>query len=136
MVVDDQFDHRDIVTGSCSNLVHVHTEAAVTCNVDDRLILAAHFSANRSAQAVSHGSQSAGSKESSRLTVFIILGSPHLVLSNLGYDHSVPAGHFIYSLDNERTGQYVLVIAQRIHIFHTLNMSDPFVMVDRIQMGI
>ena len=64
----------------CSDLVHIHAEAAITCNVDNSLILAAHFSTNRSAQTISHGSQSTGSKKGSRLTVFVILGRPHLVL--------------------------------------------------------
>ena len=136
MIVNDHFYYRDIVAGSCCDLVHIHTEAAVTCNIDHRFILASHLCTDGSTKAITHSAQTAGSKKSSRLTVLIILCSPHLMLSHLCYDHSVPAGNFVYSLDNIWSCEYIFVITQRIHILHTLNMGDPLIMINWIQMGV
>lgn len=42
---------------SGGDLVHIHTEAAVSGDVDDGLLRAAHFGSDGCAQAVTHGAQ-------------------------------------------------------------------------------
>ena len=58
------------------------------------------------------------------------------MLSHLSDDHSVSLCHLIDGLYDKRPCKHRLVVTQRIHILHPLNMGDPFVMVDGIQPGI
>ena len=92
MVVDDNLDDRNVVPGSGGDLVHIHTEAAVSGDVDDGLLRAAHFGSDGCAQAVTHGAQAPGSQKLMGLFVFIILSRPHLMLTNLGDDQSISLG--------------------------------------------
>ena len=136
MVIHDNLHHRDIIPGCRGNLVHVHAEAAVACNIDNRLIPASHLCAYSGTQAVPHGSQSSRSEKGAGLAVLVVLGRPHLVLSHLSDNDSVPACDLVDGLDDERTCQQVLIIAQRVHILHTLYVGYPLVVVHRVQPGI
>ena len=58
------------------------------------------------------------------------------MLANLGTDDSIAFGQLINGLHDERTGKLVLIVTQRIHVFHPLYVLDPLLMVHRIQTGI
>ena len=133
MVVKYNLDNRNVVAGCRRNLVHVHTETAVSGNIDNRLILTAHLRTNRCTQTVAHGAQTAGGQKLSRTFVFIILCRPHLMLSDIGTDDRIAAGYLVDLFHDIRTGQNFLVVAERVHIFQTLNVAQPLVMVHRIQ---
>ena len=141
MVVYHNLDDRDIVAGSGGDLIHVHAEAAVSGNIEYRSIRMSHIAAGHlcsegSTQAIAHGAKSAGSKKGSRLSVFVVLCSPHLVLANLSTNNGVALSQLINSFHDERAGKLGLIVAQRIHVLHALYMLDPFLMIHRIQTGI
>ena len=141
MVVYHNLDDRDIVAGRCSDLIHVHAEAAVSGNVEHRGIRISHIAAGHlrsdgSTEAVAHGAKTAGSEKGSRLSVFVVLGSPHLVLANLGTDDSIAFGQLINRLHDKRAGKLGLIVAERVHVFHPLYVLDPLLMVHRVQTGI
>ena len=46
MVIENNLDNRNVITGCCCHFVHIHSEAAITCNVDDCFILAAYLGSN------------------------------------------------------------------------------------------
>ena len=87
-------------------------------------------------QAVAHGPQAAGGQKGSGFAVIVILSRPHLVLAHLGDDDGVLVRHLVDGLNNVGAGQKPLVIAQGIHILHTLDVGDPLVVVHRVQAGV
>ena len=60
MVVDNDFDHRNVVSRKGCQFVHIHAEAAVACDVDNGFVRASHFGAHGSSKTESHGSKTAG----------------------------------------------------------------------------
>ena len=99
-------------------------------------IAAGHLGSDGSAKAVAHGAKSAGGEKGSRLSVFVVLGSPHLVLANLSTDNCVAFRQLINGLHDKRTSKLGLGIAERIHILHHLDVLEPVLMVHRVQTGI
>ena len=128
MVIDNDLDQRHVVSGCCSDLIHIHTETSVTGHIDYDLIRAAEFGADGSAETVTHGSQTAGSQQCTRLRIFVILGSPHLMLSYIGNHDGVTFGHAIQLFDNIGTCQNILIVFHRIFLFTIFYPFYPFFM--------
>ena len=55
------------------------------------------------------------------------------MLSHLSDNDRVALGHLIDRLYDKRSGEHVLVITQRIHILHALNMRNPLIMVNGVK---
>ena len=133
MIIKYNLDNRDIISGCCGDLIHIHAEASVSANIHHCLIFAAHLGSDTGSQTVAHSSQTARGQKSSWLFIFIILSRPHLVLPHICGNNGLPVCQLIDFLHDIRAGQLLLVIAQRIHIAHSVDMGNPLLMVHRIQ---
>ena len=135
MVVDNNLDDRNVVSGKRCQFIHVHTETAVACDVDDGLVRASHFRAHGRSKAEAHRSKAAGGQKRSRARIAVILRRPHLMLSDIGRDDSLSIGCLVDLLNDERSGQAVLML-QREFFLHRLDLGNPLVMVHRLQLRI
>ena len=110
MVVDNNLDDRNVVSGKCCQLIHVHTETAVTCDVDDRFVRASHFCAHGCSKTESHRSKTAGGQKRSRARITVILRRPHLMLSDIGRDDGFPVRRLVDLLNHERSGKAFFIL--------------------------
>ena len=85
-------------------LIHIHTEAAITCNINADLIRLSKLCSDTGAKAISHRSKSTGGKEGSRHGIGIILGCPHLMLSDICCNNGLTLGNTVNFLHDVRTG--------------------------------
>src|SRR5699024_6074443 len=113
MIVEHDLYKRPAASHRSRDLIHIHTETSVSRDVDNCFIRTSHLRSDSRAQAVSHGSQAAGSKKSSWIFELVILSGPHLMLSHVCCDDSVAAGKLIEFLDNIRAGKLRMIITQR-----------------------
>ena len=60
MVIDDNLNDRDVVSGCGCNLIHVHTETSVSGDIQYHFIRSAHFGSDCSSDTITHGAKSAG----------------------------------------------------------------------------
>ena len=110
VVVDNNLDDRNVVSGKCCQLIHVHTETAVTCDVDDRFVRASHFCAHGCSKTESHRSKTAGGQKRSRARITVILRRPHLMLSDIRCDNCLSVRCLIDLLDHIRSGKPLFML--------------------------
>ena len=129
MIVDDNLNDWNIVTGCRCKFIHIHTETAITCNIDDRFIRSCSLCSQSCAKAVSHRSQSTRSQKLTRLAVFIILCCPHLMLANLSGDDRITFGHTVDLFYHIRSCQAIQIVFQREFQLQFFNMLYPLFVV-------
>ena len=112
-IVDHDLDDRNVIPACSGKFIHVHAEASVTRNIDNRFARPCGLYAQRRTQPVSHGSQAARSEQLSGFFVAEILSRPHLVLADLSDDPCIPVCQAIDLFHDKRTGETVLIIVQR-----------------------
>ena len=134
VIVNNDLNKRQVISCCRSNFVHVHTEASVACDIDYHFVRTTEFCTDCCSKTITHGSQSAGSDQSTRFFVFVILGSPHLVLSHIGNDDRITFCHTIQFFDDIRSGQTFLVIFQRIFCFHIFHFFHPGIVILRMDL--
>ena len=132
MIVDDNLNHRNLISGKSRNLIHVHTEAAVARDIDYGFLRPSHLRAHSSSEAKAHGAQSSGSQKFPRFFVDIILRRPHLMLADIRGNHRIPLGHTVKFLHNRRTGQAVFMF-HRITFLQSADLLKPFRIFLRLQ---
>ena len=81
--------------------------------------------ADRCADSVAHGSQAAGRDQGAGLCIGIILGRPHLVLSDIGGDDRVSFRQLVQLLDDSGTGELLVVIVERIGSLELRSIFEP-----------
>ena len=83
LVVDDNFDHWNVVSRGCRKLIHIHTETSVSCNVDYHFIWISDFALQGWLQDhIPLFQDHQMSRMLRGLCIFIKLCCPHLMLSN------------------------------------------------------
>ena len=78
----------------------IHLDGTVTGDVDYMFVRKGHLCADGCRQTESHGAESSGGDESPRQIEFVELGSPHLILADLGGDDGISSGQFIQFFDD------------------------------------
>ena len=104
MIVNDNLNHRNVVSACGSQLIHIHTETAVTRNVDTNFVGLSDLRSDAGTQALTHGAESAGGQECTGFCIGIILSRPHLVLSHIRGNDGVTLCHAAQLLHHIRTG--------------------------------
>jgi len=67
----------------CRDLIHIHSETAISANVDNCFVRSSHLGTDRGSKSVSHCSETTGSQESTGFFVLEVLCGPHLVLTDI-----------------------------------------------------
>ena len=129
MVVDNHFNDRNLISGSCCQLIHVHSETTVSGNIDHYSVRTAELGTKCCPKAIAHGSETAGRNKLSWFLIFIKLCSPHLVLPNFCANDRITVCCLINTLDNPRSCQYLVIVSHRITRLHLTNMTHPRLMI-------
>ncbi len=114
-----------MVTACRCQFVHIHSETAVARDVNTDLIRTPHFCAQTRTQTVSHRAEAAGCQKRPWHGIFVILSSPHLMLSNIRRDHCIAAGDPVNLLHNVRTGQCRMIIIEWELFLQVSNVLHP-----------
>ena len=120
--------HINIIISHGSQLLNIHHNGAVTGKDYNPLAGLSQLSAHSGGQAVAHGSQATGGQELTGLAAVKELGSPHLVLSYVGYHDGIII-HQVRNLLNQLLGQNsccVVFISKGMLLIHSNNMLAPF----------
>ena len=102
MVIDNHFNQRKLLSGCCCKFIHIHAETSVSRNIDHLLIRICSLCTNCSAKTIPHRTKTSGCQQGSWFTVFKILCSPHLMLTDFR-DHNGIFCHLIDLCDHKRT---------------------------------
>ena len=100
-VVQDRHLDRKLILDHRGQFLGIHLKAAVSCNVNHEPVREGHLGAHGRREAVSHRPQSPGGEEGPGLGEMIVLGGPHLVLSDLCRDDGLPLGQLVDLLNDE-----------------------------------
>ena len=125
MIVEDDLYHRNVISHRSHELLHIHPEAAISRNIDDSPVRESRPGTDRSAKTVPHRSKAAGCEKCSGLLKFIVLGCPHLMLSDIRHDDRISFCLAVQFLDDRRPGQFRLIIFQRVFFLHPVDHPDP-----------
>lgn len=128
MVIDDNLDDRNVISRSRSDLIHIHTETAVTGDIDHRFIRAANLCSDCSSKTISHRTKTAGGQKLMGLLIFIILGSPHLMLSDFCDDQGISFCDPVKLFHHIGCSQTCRIVFQRELILIALDVFYPFLM--------
>ena len=128
MVIDDNLDDRNVISRSRSDLIHIHTETTVTGDIDHRFIRAANLCSDCSSKTISHRTKTAGGQKLMGLLIFIILGSPHLMLSDFCDDQGISFCDPIKLFHHIGCSQTCRIVFQRELILIALDVFYPFLM--------
>ena len=113
MVVDyDLYDWK-VVPRSRSELVHIHTEAPVSCDVYAGFIGISNLCAYAGSKSIAHRAKSSRCKDRPWIFEFVVLGSPHLVLTYICRNDGFAARQLVKLLNDIGTGQFVFFIGKR-----------------------
>ena len=99
-IVDDHHLDIQFLNGQSSQLLNIHLETSVTIDIDDRFFRQGGFGAHGCGKSEAHGTQTSGSEKLTGEFVVVELGTPHLMLSHAGDDHSIAPGHPGKGLDD------------------------------------
>ena len=133
MVVKDQFDHRNVASCRSRDLIHIHTKATISCNIDYNFVRICSLCSDRSTESVSHRAKSAGCQKSTWVFVFIILRSPHLMLSYFCCNDCFAICDLIEFLNDIWSGQYIMIVIKWHFNFALSYFLHPVSMRKRIQ---
>src|SRR5690606_34655472 len=95
LIIKNGHLNRYLFSNSSGQLLNVHLNATITGNVEDRLIRSSHFSSNCCRKTITHCAQSTRRKELPGILKLVVLGSPHLILSNLSHHYSIAFSYLI-----------------------------------------
>jgi len=74
--------------------MYVHHKSAISAEQDYRAVCDAECCADRRRQAIAHGSESSAGDDGTGVIELVVLGCPHLMLPDVGYDDRISFGLF------------------------------------------
>jgi hypothetical protein len=95
LVVEDHNLDWQVLHLDCRQLLHVHDEAAVAVDIDNKSVGAGGDRPQSGGQPKAHGSEPPGGNPSPGLIILVPLGGPHLVLADSGADDGVAARELV-----------------------------------------
>jgi hypothetical protein len=95
LVVEDHNLDRQVLHFDRRQLLHVHDEAAVAVDIDNKSVGAGGDRPQSGGQPKAHGSEPPGGNPSPGLIILVPLGGPHLVLADSGADDGVAARELV-----------------------------------------
>ena len=99
-VVEDEDLDGELVDGGGGQFKQGHLEAAVTGDGDDGFVGAGELGADGGGEAEAHGAGAAGGEPVVAGVVFVELGSPHLMLADVGGDDGFAFGELVELVDD------------------------------------
>ncbi|MNZ85175.1 hypothetical protein D3C78_1039550 [compost metagenome] len=100
LVVYNNYFYRNIVNGANSKLLSTHLHTAITVDRNNKSIRMCHLCTDRCRETKAHCTKAARGDPRARLAEFVILSSPHLVLTNVCRYDSIAVCCIIQQLDN------------------------------------
>ena len=95
MIVEDKHDDGNIGTDSRCHLIHIHMEASIPRNQNNRTVRIGNLGTDRRSHTIAHRPQTAGTDPAARTGKLIILCHDHLMLSDIGNDNRILSDDFM-----------------------------------------